>query len=217
MFVFVQFMVQGLRRAQFTSQDDRTARLIVNSLAILVASIPIALPIVMQVTMAIGIRDLATTHRAVVTSVPALQDVASMSILCSDKTGTLTTAKITIVEDRVVTTEGWKKEDVLLYASAAANADKLGDPIDSAILRARASPCKSDGWVQGEAKRGAKRRASNAISSNENPHTLALPHNPPPPSVTNAITFIHHSNPFRDSLRSSQIGLLVSPLLLSAR
>jgi len=148
MFVFVQFMVQGLRRAQFTSQDDRTARLIVNSLAILVASIPIALPIVMQVTMAIGIRDLATTHRAVVTSVPALQDVASMSILCSDKTGTLTTAKITIVEDRVVTTEGWKKEDVLLYASAAANADKLGDPIDSAILRARASPCKSDGWVQ---------------------------------------------------------------------
>ncbi|GMH72092.1 hypothetical protein TL16_g05828 [Triparma laevis f. inornata] len=161
--------------------------LIVFSLAVIVASIPIALPIVMQVTMAIGMKELGEVHRAVVTSVPALQDIASMSILCSDKTGTLTTAVITInkgegsgrakrAEERsdekqkfvtttnsslrsslgfvldlselVVASPDFDKASVLLYAAAAANPDKLGDPIDSAILRAKMSPHKEQGWTQ---------------------------------------------------------------------
>ena len=78
-------MIQGFLRDQFSGFASRYDKLIVNSLAIIVASIPIALPLVMHVSMAIGIKDLARVHRAVVTSIPALQDVASMSVLCSDK------------------------------------------------------------------------------------------------------------------------------------
>jgi len=44
----------------------------------------------------LGASFMAQKHNAIVTSIPALQDIASMSMLCSDKTGTLTTAKISI-------------------------------------------------------------------------------------------------------------------------
>ncbi|GMI10211.1 hypothetical protein TrLO_g15595 [Triparma laevis f. longispina] len=145
--VLIQFLIQGLKRDQFDNYTD-TSMLIVFSLAVIVASIPIALPIVMQVTMAIGMKELGEVHRAVVTSVPALQDIASMSILCSDKTGTLTTAVITINKELVVASPDFDKASVLLYAAAAANPDKLGDPIDSAILRAKMSPHKEQGWTQ---------------------------------------------------------------------
>ncbi|GMH91854.1 hypothetical protein TrVE_jg14412 [Triparma verrucosa] len=147
--VLIEFFIQGFLRNQFNDQTD-AYRLIVFSLAVIVASIPIALPIVMQVTMAIGMKELGEVHKAVVTSVPALQDIASMSILCSDKTGTLTTAIITINKELVVAAPDFDKNKVLLYAAAAANPDKLGDPIDSAILRACQSPHKggSRPWKQ---------------------------------------------------------------------
>ena len=69
-----------------------------------------------------------------------------MTILCSDKTGTLTTAEITIKADMVLPGSNFEAEEILTFAAAAANADKLGDPIDSAILRA--SGGKPEGWTQ---------------------------------------------------------------------
>ena len=53
--------------------------------SILIASIPIALPLVLQVNLALGASYLAKHYHAIVTSIPALQDIASMSMLCSDK------------------------------------------------------------------------------------------------------------------------------------
>jgi len=59
----------------------------------------------------------------------------------------------------------------------------------------------------GEAKRGAKRRASNAISSHENRVSLYF-RTRHASSVIKAITLTHNPNPFRDSLRSSQTRLV---------
>ena len=143
-FVLAAFLLQGTNRDQFDT-NELTSYLIVNSLAIIVASVPIALPIVMQVTMAMGMKELGDVHKAVVTSVPALQDIASLLILCSDKTGTLTTAMIQIMPESIVVAPGFEKRDVLEYAAASANKDKLSDPIDSAILRACPPP---EGWTQ---------------------------------------------------------------------
>jgi len=71
--------------------------LISTIISIAVASVPVALPLlVLQVTMALGAGDMARNYHAVVTSLPALQDIASMTILCSDKAGALTTARISI-------------------------------------------------------------------------------------------------------------------------
>ena len=83
--VFVILLVQGIARKQFNTREIQT--LILTCLSIIVASIPVALPLVLQVTMALGAGKMARDFSAVVTSLPALQDISSMSVLCSDKTG----------------------------------------------------------------------------------------------------------------------------------
>ena len=83
--VLVILLVQGIARKQFTVSEIQT--LLLTCLSIIVASIPVALPLVLQVTMALGAGKMAREFSAVVTSLPALQDISSMSVLCSDKTG----------------------------------------------------------------------------------------------------------------------------------
>ena len=83
--VLVIFLVQGISRKEFTTTEIQT--LILTCLSIIVASIPVARPLVLQVTMALGAGKMAREFSAVVTSLPALQDISSMSVLCSDKTG----------------------------------------------------------------------------------------------------------------------------------
>ena len=81
----------------------------------MIASIPIALPLVLQVNMALGASHLAKEYHAIVTSLPALQDIASMSMLCSDKTGTLTTANMSIIPASIFAAEGFTNDEVILY------------------------------------------------------------------------------------------------------
>ena len=81
--VLVILLVQGIARKQFTIYEIQT--LLLTCLSIIVASIPVALPLVLQVTMALGAGKMAREFSAVVTSLPALQDISSMSVLCSDK------------------------------------------------------------------------------------------------------------------------------------
>lgn len=83
--VLIIFLIQGIARKEFTTTEIQT--LILTCLSIIVASIPVALPLVLQVTMALGAGKMAREFSAVVTSLPALQDISSMSVLCSDKTG----------------------------------------------------------------------------------------------------------------------------------
>merc|ERR1719197_1149584 len=71
-------------------------------LSILIAAVPVALPVVMQVTLALGAGEMAK-QAAIVTHLTAMQEIASMTILCSDKTGTLTTAKIQVMPEQVWT------------------------------------------------------------------------------------------------------------------
>ena len=75
--VIAVLLVEGVARKQ--PWHDA----VLAALVILIAAIPIALPLVMQVVMALGAAFLAKEHHAIVTSIPALQDIASMSILCS--------------------------------------------------------------------------------------------------------------------------------------
>lgn len=56
--------------------------------------------------MAIGASTMAE-KKAIVTHLTALQEIASMKVLCSDKTGTLTTANMTIISDKIWTAEGF--------------------------------------------------------------------------------------------------------------
>jgi H+-transporting ATPase len=86
---------------------------------VLVASIPLALEIVVTTTLAIGSRELAHDG-AIVTRLAAIEDLSGMNILCSDKTGTLTLNKMVIQKDTPTFMAGLNQEKVRpdCYASS---------------------------------------------------------------------------------------------------
>lgn len=130
--VLIIFVVQGIAHDEFNAANIRTDLL--TCLSIIIAAIPIALPIIIQVTMALGAGKMARQFDSVVTSLPALQDISSMTILCSDKTGTLTTARISIQAESVWCAGSFTKQDVALYAVLASNRDKKEDAIDRSVV-----------------------------------------------------------------------------------
>lgn len=134
MMVVVIFVEQGVVSHQFDSTKLARKDLL-SVLAIGVAAIPIALPIVLNVTMSLGAAKMATDFAAVVTNLPALQDIASMSVLCSDKTGTLTTAKMTINHDMVWCNKNFTAKDVGFYAMLASSRDKKEDAVDRCVVK----------------------------------------------------------------------------------
>jgi len=106
------------------------------SLSLVIASVPVALPMVMKVTLSIGGKEMAD-EGGIVTHLTALEEIASMKVLCSDKTGTLTTAQMTVYYDNSCRTyNGFTPEQVLEFASIASNDANKDDPIDSAVLQA---------------------------------------------------------------------------------
>jgi H+-transporting ATPase len=107
------------------------------ALVVLIASIPVALPAVLSVTMAVGARHLAR-HEAVVSHLPAVEEMSGVDVLCSDKTGTITKNQLAIAEVAVIDA-GISREEVLREAALTAERDGH-DPIDTAIAAALGSP-----------------------------------------------------------------------------
>ncbi|MGA7075783.1 MAG: plasma-membrane proton-efflux P-type ATPase [Halobacteriota archaeon] len=100
------------------------------ALVLTVAGIPVALPAVLSVTMAVGAIALAK-KQAIVSKLVAIEEMAGVDVLCSDKTGTITKNELTLADVRPL--EGFTASDVLLYGSLASRAEDQ-DPIDAAIL-----------------------------------------------------------------------------------
>ena len=100
------------------------------ALILTVASIPVALPAVLSVTMAVGAERLAKL-RAIVSRLVAIEEMAGMDMLCTDKTGTLTKNELTLGE--LQPAPGVKSDDLLLAAVLASRRD-APDAIDAAIL-----------------------------------------------------------------------------------
>ena len=83
---------------------------------LLVASIPLAMEIVTTTTLALGSKELSH-HGAIVSRLAAIEDMAGMSILCSDKTGTLTLNQMMIQEETPCYVEGMDQYSLLRYAA----------------------------------------------------------------------------------------------------
>ncbi|KAH8548886.1 plasma-membrane proton-efflux P-type ATPase [Umbelopsis sp. PMI_123] len=103
-----------------------------NCLVLTVAAIPVGLPTVMSVTMALGAKQLAK-KQVIVKRLTAVEEMASVSVLCSDKTGTLTLNELTF--DEPYLEKGYTADDILLYSYLAAEPG-ANDPIESAVRRA---------------------------------------------------------------------------------
>lgn len=104
------------------------------TLAITIIGVPVGLPAVVTTTMAVGAAYLAK-KKAIVRKLSAIESLAGVEILCSDKTGTLTKNKLSLSEP--FTVPGVEPDDLMLTACLAASRKKKGiDAIDKAFLKA---------------------------------------------------------------------------------
>jgi H+-transporting ATPase len=100
------------------------------ALVLTVAAIPVAMPTVLSVTMAVGARRLAK-KQAIVTRLVAIEELAGVDVLCANKTGTLTQNKLTLGDPFSV--NNVPAEQIILNAALASRADN-NDTIDLAVL-----------------------------------------------------------------------------------
>jgi H+-transporting ATPase len=122
---------------QSLQRDQKTETALKALVALLIGSVPVALPLVLLVTMAMGSVTMSN-EKALVSDLAALQDIASMTCLNSDKTGTLTTAVMEIITDRIHAEEdaGFTTEEILELSAVCSNRANADDAIDGAIIRA---------------------------------------------------------------------------------
>uniref|UniRef100_A0A804J0R9 Plasma membrane ATPase n=1 Tax=Musa acuminata subsp. malaccensis TaxID=214687 RepID=A0A804J0R9_MUSAM len=110
-----------------------------NLLVLLIGGIPIAMPTVLSVTMAIGSHRLSE-QGAITKRMTAIEEMAGMDVLCSDKTGTLTLNKLSVDRNLIeVFVNGLDRDTVVLYAARASRVENQ-DAIDASIVGMLAEP-----------------------------------------------------------------------------
>nr|XP_029118717.1 plasma membrane ATPase isoform X1 [Elaeis guineensis] len=123
----------------FPIQHRRYRDGIDNLLVLLIGGIPIAMPTVLSVTMAIGSHRLSQ-QGAITKRMTAIEELAGMDVLCSDKTGTLTLNKLSVDKNLIeVFTKGVDRDYVLLLAARASRTENQ-DAIDAAMVGMLADP-----------------------------------------------------------------------------
>ncbi|MEM9257742.1 MAG: plasma-membrane proton-efflux P-type ATPase, partial [Pseudomonadota bacterium] len=113
-------------------------------LILVIASIPVAMPAVLSVTMALGALALSK-KKAIVSRLQAIEELAGVDVLCSDKTGTLTKNQLTV--DTPIPLGDVPPERVLLVGALASQRD-VDDAIDTAVIAALPDTSQLDSYSQ---------------------------------------------------------------------
>nr|AAV49159.1 plasma membrane proton ATPase 5 [Nicotiana plumbaginifolia]AAV49160.1 plasma membrane proton ATPase 5 [Nicotiana plumbaginifolia] len=118
-----------------------------NLLVLLIGGIPIAMPTVLSVTMAIGSHRLSQ-QGAITKRMTAIEEMAGMDVLCSDKTGTLTLNKLTVDKNLIeVFPKNADKDTVMLLAARASRVENQ-DAIDACIVNMLNDPKEAREGIQ---------------------------------------------------------------------
>ena len=124
LFMIAIIIYHGIRTHQ------PTLELLIFALVLTISAIPVAMPAVLTVTMAIGAKALAAKE-AIVSRLASIEEMAGMDILCSDKTGTLTKNEMVISDP--YTTQGHDVTELIKYALMASQKQNH-DPIEKPIF-----------------------------------------------------------------------------------
>jgi len=132
--VVVSFTLSGIVFAFLLGSGEGVKQSLSFTVVLIVASIPIAIEIVCTTTLALGSKELVH-HGAIVTRLAAIEDMAGMNMLCSDKTGTLTKNKMEIQEETPMYMNGETQYSLLRYAAMAAKwHEPARDALDTMTL-----------------------------------------------------------------------------------
>jgi len=112
------------------------------ALILTVAAIPVALPAVLSVTMAVGAVNLAR-REAIVSRLTAIEELAGVNFFCTDKTGTLTMNEMQVADPIVL--EGFTERDLFLHAALASRPEN-NDPIELPIFHYIDEKLPDTGW-----------------------------------------------------------------------
>jgi H+-transporting ATPase len=113
-------------------------------LILVIASIPVAMPAVLSVTMALGALALSK-KKAIVSRLEAIEEMAGVDVLCSDKTGTLTKNQLTLGDPVVF---GGATAEACILAGALASKKEDDDAIDLAVIGGLKDASALEGYTQ---------------------------------------------------------------------
>jgi plasma-membrane proton-efflux P-type ATPase len=114
------------------ARGERLVDVLPIALVLLMSAVPVALPVMFTVSMAVGSMELGR-RGILITRLSAIEDAANMDVLCADKTGTLTSNSLSFTG--ALAQAGFTEADVIRAGALASN-DANKDPIDAAFLRA---------------------------------------------------------------------------------
>lgn len=129
--IFLNFLLIVIVLIAALFRHESMLEVIQFALVLTVAAIPAALPAVLSATMAAGALKLSK-QEVIISKLIAIEEMAGMDMLCSDKTGTITKNLLSIAA--LKPTANFSEEDIILYGSLASKAENH-DPIDDAIIK----------------------------------------------------------------------------------
>ncbi|KAM6549961.1 hypothetical protein CsatB_021637 [Cannabis sativa] len=118
-----------------------------NLLVLIIGGIPIAMPTVLSVTMAIGSHRLSQ-QGAITKRMTAIEEMAGMDVLCSDKTGTLTLNKLSVDKNLIEVFDKRVDADTIVLMAARASRLENQDAIDAAIVGMLADPKEARSGIE---------------------------------------------------------------------